>query len=302
MQLESGTVTVSEEDGTATLTVALDSINPFAPVVIGYQTADDSAQAGSDFTGTSSGSVTIPAGASSAALTIPLVNDTAAEASEIFSVMLTAVAGGQISGTQTAQVTITDADIGTNPPPNNSVIYLPLVANMQADTSVTQAPDLVVDSINIVGPQISVVIRNAGNQAAVSPFWVDLIVNPSTPPTQVNDTAERLFANGLVWGVQGANIPLAAGETLTLTVNGPHFNSDYSTLNGTISAGSTVYAHVDSASITTTYGAVEETHEVEGTAYNNIERITVSADIALVIQEEVGSNGRQHSSLMPNRP
>ena len=57
------------------------------------------------------GTVTIPAGESSATITIPIIDDTEVEESETFTISLTSALGGQLTGTLVAQVTITDTDV-----------------------------------------------------------------------------------------------------------------------------------------------------------------------------------------------
>ncbi|MFK7804526.1 MAG: Calx-beta domain-containing protein [Anaerolineae bacterium] len=310
LDANSQAVTVSEEDGVATLTVTLDAANPYAPVELIYQTTAGTAEANNDFIPTTSGTVIIPAGSTSGTISIPLINDDVAEDSETFAINLTSSWGGQIGSSSTASITITDSDANDQPPvtptppapgETSGQIYLPLVLNIEQKSAI-QAPDLVVDSIQVEGSAVTVVIRNAGNTAVVNPFWVDLIIDPTTPPTQVNDTAEVLNAVGLVWGIQGGAIPLAADETLTLTVDGPYFYSALSTLNGSIPAGADLYAHVDSASTTTTHGAVQEGHEISGSAYNNILQVTSSADLKVSVETDVQGRSRQGSQFMPGRP
>jgi uncharacterized repeat protein (TIGR01451 family) len=136
----------------------------------------------------------------------------------------------------------------------------------------TTAPDLVVDEIRVVGNNVQVTIRNAGNRAVLSSqaFYVDLYINPSTAPTRVGQIWPDLAPHGAVWGVSGAALPLAPGATLQLVTRGAYYLADESNLPTTIPESARLYAHVDSVDIRTTYGAVLESHEIINGPYNNI--------------------------------
>ncbi len=92
-----GDVTVSE-GGTATFTVTLSNPAEY-DIVLNYATADGTAVDGSDYTGTS-GSVTIPAGETTATATIDVLttDDGTFEDTESFTVNLTPVNAGDIDG------------------------------------------------------------------------------------------------------------------------------------------------------------------------------------------------------------
>ncbi|HEY1016515.1 MAG TPA: M36 family metallopeptidase, partial [Herpetosiphonaceae bacterium] len=114
--LAPATLTVSESGGTAALTVTL-SAAPLAPVRIRVATADGTAAAGSDYQAVDT-IITIPAGATQAAVTITLIDDSQAEPSESFTVALSPVAGA--GAASSATVTISDGD--------RVYRYLPLLA------------------------------------------------------------------------------------------------------------------------------------------------------------------------------
>jgi uncharacterized repeat protein (TIGR01451 family) len=155
------------------------------------------------------------------------------------------------------------------PSPAFHHIYLPLVMRNNA----VLAPDLVVASAMVTPNNVQVIIKNQGTAPVPSgdSFWVDLYVNPSPAPTGVNQVWNdgRSF-QGMVWGVSGAALPLAPGETLTLTYGDIYYWKDFSNFTGSLPAGTPVYVQVDSADIETTYGAVLESHEIGGGTYNNI--------------------------------
>ena len=59
------------------------------------------------------------------------------------------------------------------------------------------APDLVVTDVAVVNNTVTVVITNEGNAPVLDPFWVDVYLNPTIPPTAVNQT----------WQMQGGEGP-----------------------------------------------------------------------------------------------
>jgi hypothetical protein len=84
-----GFINVVEGDsGTTNLTFGLTLTNPSVQVItVDYATANGTATAGSDYVA-SSGTVTIPAGATSATITVPIIGDTTVEPNETFNINL----------------------------------------------------------------------------------------------------------------------------------------------------------------------------------------------------------------------
>ena len=105
-----GDVTVTEDtDASAVLTVTLSLVSD-RTVTVDFGTAPSSALAGSDFT-TSSGTVTIAAGLTSATLSVPILGDAIDEQQETFSVTLSSPSDSTIaSGGGTGTVTVVDDD------------------------------------------------------------------------------------------------------------------------------------------------------------------------------------------------
>ena len=111
-ELSIADLTAAENDGTATLTVtrtgALGGTDS-----VGYASADDSAEAGSDYTPTS-GTLTFSPGQSTATISVPLVDDAVFEGDESFTVALanpaSATGPAPTLGNDTATVTLTDDD------------------------------------------------------------------------------------------------------------------------------------------------------------------------------------------------
>ena len=149
-------------------------------------------------------------------------------------------------------------------------IYLPLVLN-----NALFAPDLVVTALNVSYGNIEVAIENQGNTAVSDEFWVDVYIDPQTPPTMVNQVWPDLADEGLVWGVSADALPLQPGAVLTLTMGDSYYMADLSEFAGEILPGTAVYAQVDSVDTNTTYGAVLERDEISGDPYNNVYSVIV---------------------------
>jgi uncharacterized repeat protein (TIGR01451 family) len=186
-----------------------------------------------------------------------------------------------MTGTYTAIVTATNsvssAWVTTTviiTPSTGGTTYIPLVMN-----NWVAAPDLVVENIIAASDAVTVVIRNNGHQSVTNQFanefWVDVYINPHTPPTQVNQTWEFVASQGLVWGVIIDGLPLHPDDTITLTVDSdpaeePYFWSDLSNVSWPLATCTELYAQVDSSNTETTYGGVLENHEIVDGPYNNI--------------------------------
>jgi hypothetical protein len=156
-------------------------------------------------------------------------------------------------------------------------VYLPVVARNHV-----VAPDLVVESLVATSNGVTVTIKNVGNAPIedlfANEFWVDVYVDPDTPPTAVNQTWEVVGDEGLAWGITVDALPLAPGDALTLTAGGPYLRLDESDVTWPLASGAPVYAQVDSAHVETAHGTVWETHELINGIYNNISGpVTVSS-------------------------
>lgn len=103
-------LTVDENiaDGMAVLTVQLAAASS-DDVSVNYVTADDTAMAGGDYTATS-GTLTIPAGQTRGAISIPLLDDNLVEADEKFSVRLSNPVNAVLGDAVVAAVTIKSDD------------------------------------------------------------------------------------------------------------------------------------------------------------------------------------------------
>ncbi|WP_156169303.1 Calx-beta domain-containing protein, partial [Kordia jejudonensis] len=103
-----GDVTIAEDGGSASVPVSID--NPSSvDTVVSITTVDNSAEDPNDYTTTTT-SVTIPAGATSINVSIPITDDTIGEPTEDFTVNGSVTSGNTSNTTDSGTVTITDND------------------------------------------------------------------------------------------------------------------------------------------------------------------------------------------------
>jgi len=181
-----------------------------------------------------------------------------------------------VTGTPPAGDAVTNTAITTvSLKPKGTIIYLPIVLHKYAPP----APDLVVEQITVAGSRVQVVIKNQGDAPVLgdNEFWVDLYVDPHPVPTAVNQTWDALCSRGIVWGVTAPALPLAVGQTITLTIGDDYYRDDYSHFPTPLPAGLPIYVQVDSANLNSTYGGVLENHEQRGEPYNNVSGPVFSA-------------------------
>ncbi|MCK6624335.1 MAG: choice-of-anchor D domain-containing protein [Anaerolineae bacterium] len=158
--------------------------------------------------------------------------------------------------------------------PTTQSLYLPIIFSRSV-----AGFDLVVDNLNVGGDGVSVTIKNIGNTPVVDAFWVDVYLNPATPPTHVNQRWNDVGTQGLVWGVIGAALPLDPDETLTLTINDTYYSARRSHFTTPLIIGSRIYAQVDSVNLLTNYGGVRESHEINHEPYNNIYQTVAEVEV-----------------------
>lgn len=159
------------------------------------------------------------------------------------------------------------------PPPGR--VYLPLVAKDNISGLAADRRADLVTSVRLnpaktsfaAGEPVEVLItvtnRGAG---AAGPFWVDLYLNPSAPPTAAN----QLWNNrcglapcfGIGWPVAAG---LAPGQSVTLSSKSP--GAGYSIWTGWLAAGTTdIFAYADSWNEGVAAGAVDEASEANNRA------------------------------------
>ncbi len=121
------------------------------------------------------------------------------------------------------------------------LVYLPVLMR-----DYSYAPDLLVNALNVDQNNpaaLTVEIANLGNAPATN-FWVDLYLDPETPP-EVNQSWTMLcHPYGAAWFVES----LAAGESLTLAIDDVYYQTEQSRwpADGYPSGEHALWAYVDS--------------------------------------------------------
>jgi hypothetical protein len=115
--------------------------------------------------------------------------------------------------------------------------------------------------------QISVTVRNNGTLPAGA-FWIDLYINPSTPPRAANVPWESACGMqpcfGIAWYVAGG---LAGGQSITLTSAPTSVYGQNTRWEGFFARGTTdLYVYVDSWNGSVQTGAVAERSETNNRA------------------------------------
>jgi uncharacterized repeat protein (TIGR01451 family) len=146
---------------------------------------------------------------------------------------------------------------------NQYRLYLPLIGR-------GGTPDLIVSRLELSSAkttfmagepvELKVTVTNTGD-AAASPFWVDLYMNPSSPPTAANEPwntrCGMMPCFGMAWRVVDG---LAPGASITLTSK--DLSTGYSSWPGWFAAGTTdLYVYADSYNPGVAFGAVAEGDE-----------------------------------------
>jgi hypothetical protein len=144
---------------------------------------------------------------------------------------------------------------------------------------------------------IAVTITNQGPAAAGS-FWVDLYINPSSPPTGANQTWDTRCGLtpcfGMAWEVPSG---LAPGQSITLSSQS--LPPGYSIWPGYFAAGSSdLYAYADSYNPGVAVGAVAESDETNNRA--ELHGLSVTGPNPALVGVQGVDDLRSH--LRPPRP
>ena len=239
----SGTVTIASEDPPTVSVVATDgaageAANPgvftisrtgptTAALTVSYA-ASGTATSVTDYTPALSGTVVIPIGAASAALTITPVNDTAFEGAETIVVTVTTTSPGYLVGGSPATVTIADNDLpqvtmaltdgaasevgpdgGSVTLTRNGILTDPLVVTLVLTGTATNGTDYAT-----VGPTVTIPAGQATLLVPVTPI--------NDPAAEASETAiVTIGANALVYTIGApatATVTIASEDPPTVTV------------------------------------------------------------------------------------
>ena len=219
---------VLEGAGSATFTITLNRFSDSA-VTATYRTSDGTAIAGSDYTATED-TVTFPAGALTAEVTVPILDDTDIESDETFTLSI------------------------IDDPRNTNLTYLanPIESGQHGIGSTTVT---IID--DDTAPIVSVADTSANENAGTMPFWVSLSRASATDVTVRYATADVTATAGSDYTAADSTLTIDAGatgaavnveilddsdntepdETFTLTLSnasGAHISTIDDTATGTI--------------------------------------------------------------------
>jgi hypothetical protein len=105
-----GAASYSVNEATASLTIPVTRSSTVGAATVTYATANGTATAGSDYTARS-GTLSFAAGVATVNIAVPIINDTAAEGNETFTVTLSNPVGMTLGATPVTTVTIVDNDV-----------------------------------------------------------------------------------------------------------------------------------------------------------------------------------------------
>ncbi|QTR44950.1 hypothetical protein J9253_13115 [Thiothrix litoralis] len=222
---------VAEEAGSVTLTISRDITTDAATVDV--QTANGTAIAGQDYTSVTQ-TVSFAAGAATATVVIPVLDDALPESAETFTLALSNPSMGTIGAAGTATVTITDTDVAG--PVARTVTVTNGIDDAAAGSNTTE--NAAIDDVTFViadgiGADFTYTIDGFGAGDKID-FEDGFIVPASI--TNVD------FADGLVQ-ISAAD---ASGNIATIVLtgvaaeNGSTFIVDATTFNNTFGAGSLI--------------------------------------------------------------
>jgi hypothetical protein len=202
-----------------------------------------------------------------------------------------------------------DGTTSGNAAPSTYTVYLPLVTQGSSPAPATDPrPDLTATiSLNPARTtfgagepvEVLVTVTNRGDTAA-DPFWVDLYINPSAPPTASNQAWDQRCGMNPCFGIAlPVAMRLAPGQSVTLSSRSA--TSDYSYWLGWFASGTTdLYAYVDSWKSGSSIGAVDERDETNNRAELHGLQVTgISQTLSSAEQSHILSERPDPASLAP---
>ena len=213
-------IEVDEGAGSATFTIALAPLNAF-PVTVNYETSDGTAEAGSDYTAITSGSITISAMSASATFSVPVIDDRDIEGSETFTVRLTGTDRGELGTATTATATITNND------PTPYVVTA--IANQLGNKIVLKFAEAITNTTTVT----DFTVLGAASNPAVSGFILNSasdILTLELSGIILSSEAITLSYNkgsGSITNADGRTLISFTGQVVTVPVSTPLHASDF---------------------------------------------------------------------------
>jgi hypothetical protein len=202
-------VLVDEAAGTAQFVVSL-SRPSSGTVTVAYSTANDDAQAGSDYTATS-GNLSFAPGEMVKTVTVPITNDSTPERDEFFFVRLTSASGAAIADGEGSAMIGRNDDLDSNSP----YAFITPIAADESNTFATFAVQLSAPSANVT----SLTLQTDNVSASYNEDYVYMRQALTFLPGQTLKTIQLpLLGNTLAERTELLNINLYNAEGLTIPV------------------------------------------------------------------------------------
>lgn len=205
-----GSATVTE-GGTLAFPVTLSQTQATA-VTVSYATSNGTATAGSDYTAASS-TVTIPAGQTSAMISVVTIDDTAVESTETMTVTISSPTGGAVLGTASGTGTINDNDT----PPANLAI---------GNASATEGGNLVF-TVTRSGTTTTAVSVNYASASGTATSGSDFTATSGTLSFAANQTTGTITVPTI------DDTATESTETMSITLSGASSGATITTATGT---------------------------------------------------------------------
>ncbi|WMW77792.1 Ig-like domain-containing protein [Flavobacterium sp. 20NA77.7] len=312
------TATVNEGTTTITLTVTL-SATSSNTVSVNYATADGTAIAGSDYT-LGSGTITFSPGQTTQTITITIINDSAAEATENFTVTITDPVNASILNA-TCAVTITDNDsVPTVNTSSNFTNFNSCSGSVSAAQSFTVSGSNLTNNVVVTAPtgfEVSLT-SNSGYSSSLT-ITASGTLNATTVYVRLASSASGSPSGNIQITSTGAtsqNIPIAGTlSTLSTTftqLNVPCNGGSNGSASITPSGGTAPYTYLWSPSggtASTASGLTAGTYTCTVTDANGCttsRSLTITQPTALVVtplsQTNVACNGASTGAASINIP
>ncbi|TWU57387.1 Calx-beta domain-containing protein [Rubripirellula reticaptiva] len=244
LSISPATVSVGEAAGTATFTVTR-ATGSDGTVTVAYATANGTATAGSDYTA-NSGTLTFANGETSKTITVAIINDTADESNETFTVTLSSPTGGATLGTAvTSTATIVDND--------DPVVNVPPTANTDTATVLAGATTTITVLTNDTAgpasePQQLTVTAASSTGGSVS-INTDGTLN-FTPNAGVTSTTISYTIQDSEGATDTGTVNVTVNQPVRASVNGSVFMDEISNLNAWLNGAAPIRNGVQDANET----------------------------------------------------
>ncbi|MGB4949069.1 MAG: Calx-beta domain-containing protein, partial [Rhizobiaceae bacterium] len=266
VSFQAATASTDEGDGTATITVTLDSISPYGAVGVTVTSSDDSATAPADYTAVGQ-TVTIPAGSATVTFTVSIADDSLDENAESLGLTLSDPVGAALGTTAAMSLTITDND----PTPTLSIadvtvdegagtatftVTLSAVSGLQVTVNYATADGTASAGSDYSAASGTLTITAGATAASFAVSITDdtLDENSETFTATLSSPVNATIADGTAIGTITDNDPTPTLSVADVTVNegagtatftvtlsaasGLQVTVNYATADGTASAGS----------------------------------------------------------------